>query len=511
MFYFTYLLSELRRRKGRTLLTALGLAVGVGLVVTVTALSDGLDDAQQKVLKPLTGVGTDMSVNRPLKASGSGSSQRFGFGPGGGPAAGLSRAEQQELRKENQGAHLNLGALKGGSKIDADNFITTTQLSFPQSQVNAIGRIPGVQSVAPALTLSATHVSGTVPKNGFGFANRPGGAHGGAVIAGSPPGGQRQNLSFDQRTVSGIDTSKPALALVTPSQIVSGRYFSTAGPARQAVLSQSYANREKLGVGDTFKLKDKTYTVVGLSKAPLGGESSDIYIPLSQLQSLSGRKGRINVLQLRADNDDAVASVAKRIPAVVPGAKVTTAQDLADRVSGSLSDAKSLADKLGTALAIVALAAAFLIAGLLTLSSINKRTRELGTLKAVGWRQWLVVRQISGESLAQGALGGVLGALVGIGGAALITALAPTLKATVAAASTGPGAGPPGTLAGGPLAFGQGQVVSGSSSVALNAPIDLNLILLAIGLSLLGGLVAGAVGGVRAARLRPAAALRSVE
>jgi hypothetical protein len=36
VFYFTYLLSELRRRKGRTLLTALGLAVGVGLVVTPT-------------------------------------------------------------------------------------------------------------------------------------------------------------------------------------------------------------------------------------------------------------------------------------------------------------------------------------------------------------------------------------------------------------------------------------------------------------------------------------------
>ena len=62
MFYLTYMLSELRRRKGRTLLTALGLAVGVGLVVTVTALSNGLDRAQDKVLKPLTGVGTDMSV-----------------------------------------------------------------------------------------------------------------------------------------------------------------------------------------------------------------------------------------------------------------------------------------------------------------------------------------------------------------------------------------------------------------------------------------------------------------
>jgi putative ABC transport system permease protein len=151
----------------------------------------------------------------------------------------------------------------------------------------------------------------------------------------------------------------------------------------------------------------------------------------------------------------------------------------------------------------VALAAAFLIAGLLTLSSVNKRVRELGTLKAIGWPQRLVVRQITGESVAQGALGGVLGALLGIGGAALISALAPTLEATVAAAAGGPG-GPPG-------AFGQGQVESGSSVITLSAPVDAGLILLAIGLALLGGLVSGAIGGGRVARLRPADALRSVE
>jgi ABC-type antimicrobial peptide transport system permease subunit len=196
--------------------------------------------------------------------------------------------------------------------------------------------------------------------------------------------------------------------------------------------------------------------------------------------------------------------VAAAIRSDFNGSQTTTTQDLANQVSGSLVDAKNLSSKLGTALAIVALAAAFGIASLLTLSSVNKRTREIGTLKAVGWRQWLVVRQISGESVAQGLLGGIVGAILGIGGARVIDALGSSLKATVGSATGG--IGPPG---GGP--FGQGEVASGATSVALGAPIHAGVIVLAIALAVLGGVIAGAVGGSRAARLRPAEALRSVE
>jgi hypothetical protein len=39
MFYGTYMLAELGRRLGRTLVTAIGLAIGIGLVITVRALS----------------------------------------------------------------------------------------------------------------------------------------------------------------------------------------------------------------------------------------------------------------------------------------------------------------------------------------------------------------------------------------------------------------------------------------------------------------------------------------
>ncbi len=491
MFYVSYMLSELGRRKGRTLLTTLGLAVGVGLVVTVSALSNGLDDAQDEVLKPLTGVGTDMSVSRPIRASGSGSDTTFRAGPGGGPG-GLSDEEQEQLRKENGGARFGLRDVgKPGEHFTRDDFISTSQLSFPQSELRKVAAIDGVQASAGALTLSAIHASGTVP------AQPPQGARGGGPVIAQGP----RDINVKQRTISGIDVSKPELGLVTPSQVATGAYFKD-GASREAVLNQSYARREQIGIGDQIELAGKKFRVIGLAQLPLGGQASDIYVRLGELQKLSDREGRINVIQVRATDSGAVSSVSKEIEQTFSGSKVTTAQDLADRVSGSLVDAKDLSNKLGTALAIVALAAAFLIAALLTLSSVNKRTRELGTLKALGWSQRLVVRQVTGESLAQGALGGALGAIVGIAGAALAGALAPELEANVASAAGGGGPGP--------FGFGQ-QVASGSSKVALDAPVDASLILLAIGLALLGGLISGVVGGLRAARLRPAAALRSVE
>ena len=62
------------------------------------------------------------------------------------------------------------------------------------------------------------------------------------------------------------------------------------------------------------------------------------------------------------------------------------------------------------------------------------------------------------------------------------------------------------------MTFGQGVVATaGSTDVSLDAPVSSSLVLLAVGLALLGGLIAGAVGGLRASRLRPADALRHLD
>ena len=70
MFQRGYLLQELRRRWGRTLVTALGLAVGVGLVLGIIGLSQGLSEAQTAVLQPLSSIGTDILVTRVATSAG---------------------------------------------------------------------------------------------------------------------------------------------------------------------------------------------------------------------------------------------------------------------------------------------------------------------------------------------------------------------------------------------------------------------------------------------------------
>lgn len=475
MFSVIYVVSELRRRAGRTALTALGLAVGVALVVAVGALTDGLDDAQEQVLDPLTGVGTDISVSRPLAVEEDSEGARS-FGPG------LGGEERELLEEENEGVDFSLDFSQlgdPGERFEEANFLSS-ELSFSDESTADIESLAGVEAVAEALTLNIVQFSGEVPEESA--------AGGFAALA---------DVNIDSVSISGVDLDSPELAAVTPEQVADGDYLS--GSGKEVLVSGAFAGREGIEVGDRVPVGSNRYEVVGIVDPPLGGDSSDYYLELGELQRTADRGGRVNELRVRATDASSVAAVASEIESTIDRAEVITASDLAERVGGSLTDAKDLSSKLGTALVIVGLLAAVMIASLLTLTSVTKRVRELGTLKALGWPQRRVVGQIAGESIALGVLGGILGAILGLGSSALISALDITLEASVAGVAAGPGG-----------AFGQGTV-SGTEEIVLSAPADPSLLLVAIVLAVGGGLLAGVAGGLRAARLRPADAMRHVD
>src|SRR2546423_655067 len=103
MFQRGYLLQELRRRWGRTLVTALGLAVGVGLVLGIIGLSQGLSEAQTAVLQPLSSIGTDILVTRvatsTATSNGAPNNSAANNGGGGGLAAAAARAPRTDAER----------------------------------------------------------------------------------------------------------------------------------------------------------------------------------------------------------------------------------------------------------------------------------------------------------------------------------------------------------------------------------------------------------------------------
>ena len=578
-FVAGYAGNELRRRKGRAIVTALGLAAGVALVLSIVGTSAGLADAQDRVLTPLSSVGTDILVTRgaatdtataPTAASGA----TNGGPPGGGRfGRGGFGNDAREFAQETQAVTTDLSKLgKPGDKFTHDFFVASAGLTFDQTVVSRLAKTSGVEQAVAGLTMVATHQTGTVPQivaeiqtggdtvtqtvrpdpmtpaeqdafnacvdqkraasppttgDGDGGGGGPGGVGGGGfrnpafqdclparfkefvarftipqrtlTQALNPP---QTDITSTTYTAGGVDPSHPDSGLVTASQLTDGRYIAVKA-TDEVMLAVTYANANKLAVGGTLAINGQTFKIVGLVQPAVQGSAADVYFPLATLQQLSGRASRVNTVLVKTNSASNVDAVAKAIQKELPDAQVVTSASLASQVTGSLKDTKKLADRFGGVLAILVLGAAFALAVLLTLGSVGKRVREIGTLRAIGWPRRLVMRQILVETIGISVLGAVGGVLLGLGAGAAVGHFSPTLSATVPTVNSSA------RLL---QAVGKTAAVTADNTrtLHLTVPVHPLTVLLGVALALLGGILAGAIGASRAARLQPAVALRDL-
>ena len=472
--FWTYLRRELRRRMRQAVFIALGLALGIGLVITVTSAATGVQNAQAAVLHSLYGVGTDLTVTQPPKQ---------------GAGAGISFGFKQQIKQARS------GQIAAGTKIN-DNELQNTQYgTLTSGQLAAVSRQQHVTGATGALALSDITVTGTVP----------------AITAGS--GGFSSSFTTNTFTVDGVDVVRSSPGPLSSPTVAAGRGFGPADAAADVALADSgYATADKLKTGSTVDVGNTNFKIVGIVSVPQGGSPPDLYIPLAKAQQIGATgtdklTNEVNMIYVSADSASDIPAVQQELIKLLPSATVTDASDLASQVTGSVGSAASLANNLGKWLSVAVLVAAFGLAILLTMAAVARRVREFGTLKALGWRSSRIVRQVMGESLVIGVIGGAAGVALGYGGAALIDKLAPKLSAIVGASSAPTAV----SGVGGKLAQQISSAATHTVYVTLTAPVTLSVIGLAVVLAVAGGLLAGMFGGWRAARLRPAAALAKVE
>lgn len=487
--YWTYLRRELAGRKKQTIIVAAGLAIAIALVIVVNSLAAGVRDAQTAALASVYGVGTDLTVTGAMAEPGEDGrgGPAFEFDEDGGetPDDGTTNLSQSRLMTD---------FMRG--TLDA-------------SVVSDVSGIDGVAAATGALSLTNTTFSGELPQRpdastGEGMQPPAGGQSGGGGFGGG-------SFDVDSFTVLGIDPAATGLGPLSSVELTEGRALDAADAGQYvAVLDATYASSSDLAVGDVIDVGGADVEVVGIvaSTSADADTAADVYLPLDAAQELAGVEDVISTVYVQATSADGIGTVQAAIEEALPEATVSSQSDLAATVSGSLAGASALIANLGTWLSILVLVVAIALAVLFTISGVSRRTREFGTLKAIGWSNGRVVGQVAGESVAQGLIGGVVGLAIGLGGIGILNLISPT----VSTASTPAAEGGPGGMGGmgRPGGFAAGVAQESAGEVVLNAPFTPWVILAAVGLAIAAGLVAGAFGGWRAARLSPAEALRSV-
>lgn len=203
--------------------------------------------------------------------------------------------------------------------------------------------------------------------------------------------------------VFGLEPTEFALDLFP---VTEGRRPSGRG---EAILGRPAAESLHKRLGDTVRLGGRPFRIVGLFESGVGFQDSGAVVDLREAQALFEKPRQVSFYQVKlrdpARADAVIAELTRRFPKIA----VSRSGDLVDNTR----------DFQTTRLLMNVLSSIAVLVGSVgvvntVLMSVLERTREIGVLRAVGWRRRRVLGQIAVESVLLGALGGALGTVAGV-------------------------------------------------------------------------------------------------
>ena len=394
----------LNGRRMRSLLTMLGILIGIAAVMLTVGLGEG---ARLQIGKEINKLGSNLLIVMP--------------GGSGGLSSGLS------------------GSGSGGFTLSDAEVIADPAIA------------PDVAGVAPIMTSAATVQYGTAD------------------------------------TSTQVNGTLPAWVDVRARTLAEGRFFTDveqSSAAQVAVLGPETARTlfgQEAPVGKEIVVSGQSFVVIGVlesaGSASLSNDDDVLVVPMSTMaQRLSTPASALTIgtIYVAARDDASITAAHQEITNALTVNRQTTTADQDFSIftfQALLSAANTMTGVLTTLLGGLA-AISLIVGGIgvmnIMLVSVSERVREIGLRKALGATPKLIRRQFMVEAGILGLLGGALGVLVGLLGAAILTPL-----------------------------------------LNLEVTLSLPATLLALAVSLGIGIVAGVYPAARAANLPPIDALRS--
>jgi ABC-type antimicrobial peptide transport system permease subunit len=196
---------------------------------------------------------------------------------------------------------------------------------------------------------------------------------------------------------------------------------------RQAILGTAAADNLKLRVGQTIKLFNTSFRIVGLYETGVPYEDGGLVITLEDAQAVFKKPRQVSFYGVKLRNLADADRVIARINQQYPDAFVSRSSDFAENTQ----DIQTMRAMTWALSSISIIVGGIGVMNTMTMS-VFERTREIGVLRALGWRRRRIVQMVLTEALVLSLLGGAAGVLFGIGMTQALT-LVPAAAALVAA------------------------------------------------------------------------------
>jgi len=472
---------NISRRKMRALLVIIALGFSMAIMISIPA---GITANQESTLGLTENLGntisqTQATINQTLTqidCTLSSSMEGFGFTPPdmGNSSSMFPGGERPEGSGFTPGQFGNGTGRPGEFGGGAFSRGGTTPMN--ETIYSDISSIEGVAAVSPSLQVSE-----------------------GTNQTISAPNGRTFTRLVPDYVIEGISLTSELVGNhpVLPTNIIAGRNLQ-AGDGGVVLLSENNTAFFDSEVGDTIEILDESFEVIGVYGSSGIEDATTLYMNLSDAQALTSNTGYITTITVFAENSNEVTEVASAISTLHPELSVTTGQQ-------RLEQLESLQENYETALAsaeatlaqtqsvafqeiIVAVAATSLIVLFVMLYTVRERTKEIGTLKAIGFSNLTVMSQFMLEGVMLSLIAGVVGIAIG-------SVAAPALSGLLLpAASQG--------------TFGSGFNLASNSGTAAAIAVTPQLMLIAMGAAVLLGALGSLYPAWRASRTRPAEAMR---
>jgi putative ABC transport system permease protein len=351
-----------------------------------------------------------------------------------------------------------LGMVTGGLKASTESTLKAggAEITVIQAGSGSFGFGSGSSNINDSYVADIQKLSGVKDTAGIlrVISNTPGSSNSSSLTGGSG--------AF---SITGINSDKLSLAGVDS---VNGTTF-TNGSSDEIIIGKTAAQDLNKTVGDTVNLYGKDFKITGVFETGSFMTDGGAFMSLDTLQNLTNNNNRISNILVKINDSANVTEVSNTIQDTYPNElNTTTAAAQANRINQGLS----FIDTATWAISLLAI----LIGGVGVINtmimSVYERTREIGVLKAVGWKDRRILGMILGESIVLTLIAAVVGTVVGIVGVEVILSLSPSV----------------------------GGVITPSF-----AP---DIFLRAFGVAFLVGIIGGLYPAYRASRLAPTEALR---